>query len=156
MTFMGVLFVVMTYTAGVAQPPPRLTPEQEAITQRLEGMLIAPCCFVNTVAEHRSPLSDRVREEVRAMVASGATETEILDSFVAKYGERILAAPKPQGFNWLAYVLPIVALAAGLVVVAFTLHRRQPRPVEPSAVSPETASNALWARFETELTHFDD
>ena len=153
--FVSVLFVVMAYAAVVAQSPP-LTPEQEAMVRRLEGMLIAPCCFANTVAEHRSPLSDQVREEVRALVAGGATETEILDTFVAKYGERILAAPKPQGFNLLAYILPAVALAAGLLLIAFTLHRHRPRPVEPSAVPPETASDALRARMEAELAHFDD
>jgi cytochrome c-type biogenesis protein CcmH len=156
LSFMGaLLFAVVSYPA-LAQSPPHLTAEQEAMVRRLEGMLIAPCCFANTVAEHRSPLSDQVREEVRALVAGGATETEILDTFVAKYGERILAAPKPQGFNLLAYVLPMVALAAGLVVIAFTLHRHRPRPVEPSAVPPETATDALRARMEAELTHFDD
>ena len=153
--FVSVLFVAMAYAAAVAQSPP-LTPEQEAMVRRLEGMLIAPCCFANTVAEHRSPLSDQVREEVRALVAGGATETEILDTFVAKYGERILAAPKPQGFNRLAYVLPIVALAAGLVVIAFTLPRHRPRPVEPSAVPPPEIPDQLKARFEEELARFDE
>jgi cytochrome c-type biogenesis protein CcmH len=153
--FVSVLVVVMAYTAAVAQSPP-LTPEQEAMARRLEGMLIAPCCFVNTVAEHRSPLSDKVREEVRALVASGATETEILDAFVAKYGERILAAPKPQGFNLFAYVMPVVALAAGLVVIVFWLRRHRPQGVDPSVAPPETAANALRARVEDELAHFDD
>ena len=125
------------------------------MARRLEGMLIAPCCFVNTVAEHRSPLSDKVREEVRTLVASGATETEILDAFVAKYGERILAAPKPQGFNLLAWVLPAVVFAVGLVVVAFTLYRRRPRPPEPSVTRPEPPPEALKARFEAELSRFD-
>jgi cytochrome c-type biogenesis protein CcmH len=151
----GAVALALAVSAAVAQSPPRLAPEQEAIARRLEGTLIAPCCFANTVAEHRSPLSDQVREEVRALVAGGATETQILDAFVAKYGERILAAPKPQGFNLLAYVLPLVALAAGLVVIAFTLHRRRPLRVEPSAVPPET-TGALKARFEAELAHFDD
>ena len=151
--FVSALFVVMAY--AVAQSPP-LTPEQVVIAQRLVGMLIAPCCFTNTVAEHRSPLSDQVREEVRALVAGGATETEILDAFVAKYGERILAAPEPQGFNLFAYVMPVVALAVGAVVIAFTLHRHRPQPVEPTAAPPETTSDALRARMEAELTRFDD
>ena len=151
----SVLFVVMTYPAGVAQSSPRLTAEQEAIAQRLEGMLIAPCCFVNTVAEHRSPLSDEVREEVRAMVARGATETEILDAFVAKYGERILAAPKPQGFNLFAYVMPVVALAVGAVVIAFTLYRHRPRPAKPRSVEAEKPPDQLKARFDAELARFD-
>lgn len=71
------------------------------------------------------------------------------------YGECIPAAPKPPGFNRLAYVLPFVALAAGLVVIAVTPHRRRPQRAEPSAVPPD-AADALKARLEAELAHFDD
>jgi cytochrome c-type biogenesis protein CcmH len=151
----SVLFVVVTYTAAVAQPPRRLTPEQEALAQRIDGMLIAPCCFANTVAEHRSPISDEIRDHIRVAVASGAAENEILNAFVGKYGERILAAPKPQGFNLLAYVLPAVVLAVGLLLIAFTLHRHRPQRVEPNTVPPEQFPEQLKARFEAEMAQFD-
>ncbi len=151
---MSLLLAVMTFTAALAQAPLRLSPEQLATVQRLENTLIAPCCFTNTVAEHRSPLSDKVREEVRALVASGATETEILDAFVAKYGERILAAPTPHGFNLLAYLLPLIALSAGALVIVFTLRRHRPRPVEPTGVEAEP-SDQIKARFDAELARFD-
>ncbi len=155
LSFMGaLLFAVVPYPA-LAQSPPRLTAEQEAIARRLDGRFIAPCCFANTLADHRSPVAEQLRQELRTLLASGATETQILNAFVAKYGERILAAPKPQGFNLLAYVLPAVALAAGLVVIALTLHRHRPQRVEPSAVPPET-TDALKARFEAELAQFDN
>ena len=150
----ALLFFVLVYPA-IAQSPPHLTAQQEAVARRLEGMLIAPCCFANTVAEHRSPISDEIRDQIRVAVATGKTETEILDAFVAKYGERILAAPKPQGFNLLAYILPLIAFAAGLVVVAVTLRHYRPRHDQPSAVPPAT-STELSARMEAELAHFDD
>jgi cytochrome c-type biogenesis protein CcmH/NrfF len=142
--------------AAVAQSPAVLTPQQEEIAQHVDGMLMAPCCFANTVAEHRSPLSDKMREEVRALVASGATEKEILESFVDKYGERILAAPKQQGFNLFAYVLPWVALAAGLVAIGFILRRQRPSTVQPSAALPGPTTDQIKARFEAELARFDE
>jgi len=147
----SVLFVV--YTA-LAQPPPHLTAQQEVVARRLEGMLIAPCCFVNTVAEHRSPISDEIRDQIRAAVASGKTETEILDAFVATYGERILAAPKPQGFNLLAYVLPAVAIAVGLLIIAVVMRRHGPQA--PKAGPPSEIPDQVKARFEAELAHFDE
>lgn len=152
---LALLFVGVPCTAAVAQPPSQLTPKQEEIAQRLEGMLMAPCCFANTVAEHRSPLSDQIRQEVRGLVASGATETEVLDLFVDKYGERILAAPKPQGFNLIAYTLPGLGLAVGLTAIGFVLRRRR-SIVEPSVGLPEgTNADHIKARFEDELAHFD-
>jgi len=149
------LLLLVSCSVAVAQAAPVLTPEQEAVARRLDGMFIAPCCFANTLAEHRSPVAEQVRQELRTMLAGGATETEILNAFVAKYGERILAAPKPQGFNLLAYVLPVVALAAGLVVIAIVLRRRRPQRVGPNAQLPEEISEQLKARFEAELDRFD-
>jgi cytochrome c-type biogenesis protein CcmH/NrfF len=40
------------------------------------------------------------------------------------YGERILASPRPRGFNLLAYVLPWVFLLAGMTTVVIFLKRR--------------------------------
>jgi cytochrome c-type biogenesis protein CcmH len=147
------LLFVLAYPA-IAQAPPHLTAQQEAVARRLEGMLIAPCCFANTVAEHRSPISDEIRDQIRVAVASGKTETEILDAFVAKYGERILAAPKPQGFNLLAYVLPAVAIAVGLLIIAFVMCRH--RAQAPNAEPPSEIPDQIKARFEAELAHFDE
>jgi cytochrome c-type biogenesis protein CcmH len=146
--------LILAVGAAPAQAPPHLTPEQEALARRLEGMLIAPCCFVSTVAEHRSPLSDKVREEVRAMVAGGATETEVLDAFVAKYGERILAAPTAQGFNLFAYVLPVVFIVAGLIVIVVVMRRHGPQA--PSAQPPSEIPDRIKDRFSAELAHFDE
>lgn len=141
--------------SAVAQSPPELTPNQQEIAQRVEGMLMAPCCFANTVAEHRSPMSDKMREEICALAAGGATEVEILDAFVDKYGERILAAPKPQGFNVFAYILPWAVLVAGLVAIGLILRRRQPPIVKPPAAPLETTTDSAKARFESELARFD-
>ncbi len=156
LAFIAILFAGLLSAGAGAQSPTLLTPKQEEIAYHVEGMLMAPCCFANTVAEHRSPISDQIREEVRGLAAKGATETEILDLFVDKYGERILAAPRPQGFNLAAYFMPVVALAAGLFAIGFILRRLRRSIVEPS-IGPPNGANAkqLKARFEDELAQFD-
>jgi cytochrome c-type biogenesis protein CcmH len=155
LSFIGLLLAV-GWSAALALPPPHLTAEQEAVAQHLDHTFIAPCCFANTLAEHHSPVADELRQELRTVLAGGATEKQVVDAFVAKYGERILAAPKPQGFNLLAYVLPIVALAAGLVIVIVTVRRYRSHSIAATMVPPETTADALRARVEHELTHFDD
>lgn len=151
----AVLIAAVSYTT-LAQAPPPLTVEQEAIARRLDGMFIAPCCFTNTLAEHRSPVAEELRQEIRTLLASGATEPQIVDAFVARYGERILAAPKPQGFNLLAYLLPAVVLAAGLVVVvAFVVRRQRPHAGPPGA-EPSEIPDHIKARIEADLARFDE
>ena len=150
--FIGALLFAVVSHAGAQSPPP-LTPEQEAIARRLDQTFIAPCCFANTLAEHRSPVAEELRQELRTMLAGGATEEQIVDTFVARYGERILAAPKPQGFNLLAYALPAVAIAVGLLVVAFVMRHHRQRA--PSTVPPPEVPDQLKAQFEEELARFD-
>jgi cytochrome c-type biogenesis protein CcmH len=74
--------------------------------REIEDNLIAPCCWSQPVSEHYSEVADQIRQEVHAMVAEGKSRDEILDFYVAKYGERILATPRARGFNSLAYILP--------------------------------------------------
>ena len=63
--------------------------------------------------------SPALHREVLALRDQGKTAQEVLDAFVAKYGEKALMAPKPQGFNLAGYLLPgtlIAAAGAGLVM----------------------------------------
>jgi len=90
-----------------------LTASQAALVRDIENNLIAPCCWIQPISEHPSEISDIMRMEVREMVAEGKSRDEILDYYVARYGERILAAPRARGINVLAYAAPFAALILG-------------------------------------------
>jgi cytochrome c-type biogenesis protein CcmH len=66
-------------------------------------------------------VSPAMHADVKSLVDGGYSAQEILDSFVDVYGERVLMAPRPQGFNLLGYVAPFIALAAGAVAVVAVL-----------------------------------
>lgn len=69
--------------------------------------------------------SPKLHREVVAMDKAGKSAQEILDAFVAEYGEKALMAPKPEGFNLWGYLLPgSLILAAGAGLVAFVSRRR--------------------------------
>jgi cytochrome c-type biogenesis protein CcmH len=97
--------------------------EKEEIARRIEGELMAPCCWAEPVSQHLSPIAEEMRREIRAMLAVGKTEQEILDIYVAKYGERILTTPPARGFNLLAYIMPWVLAVTGVVAVVVVLKR---------------------------------
>jgi cytochrome c-type biogenesis protein CcmH len=69
------------------------------------------------------PESGREREELKAAIASGKSDQQILDWFAAKYGATMLAAPTMQGFNLVAWIAPFAVLAAGFLGT-FLLVRR--------------------------------
>jgi cytochrome c-type biogenesis protein CcmH len=137
-----------------------LSPEQEARARAIDDQLIAPCCFSQTVANHSSPVAESIKAEVRQMLAAGSTEREIMDFYVGKYGERILATPRASGFNLLAYVMPAFALTVGLAGVVIVLRRwRRPRSSQPGSAAASALSNdetrRFQARLEEELARFE-
>lgn len=57
------------------------------------------------------------RAQIRDQLAGGWSQEEIMDYFVAQYGERVLAEPQRKGFTSLVWMLPVIATLLGLVVI---------------------------------------
>jgi cytochrome c-type biogenesis protein CcmH len=126
----------------------------EALIRDLEANIIAPCCWSQPVSQHYSEVSDQIRKEIRAMVAEGKSRDEIMDFYVAKYGERILATPRPQGFNVLAYILPWAALLLGAGLLFMLIKRlRAPAPAKGAAATPDPRYSSI---VEKEMKEFED
>ena len=131
--------------AGAARAPaaePEPTAEQEATARQVEEQLMAPCCFGSTVATHHSPTADAIRQQVRSMVAGGATAQQILDKYLEVYGERILAQPVARGFNLLAYWMPAAGMLFGTAIVLLWLHRRRRTGRRDPAAAAQTRPGA--------------
>jgi cytochrome c-type biogenesis protein CcmH len=146
--------------AATAAAQPALTAEQEATARRVEEQLMAPCCFGGTVATHHSPAAEKIRQDVRARVAQGATEQQILDAYLETYGERILAQPVARGFNLLAYWMPAVGLLCGTAVLVLWLRRHRGRRDDAGGLAhrdhpSDATTQRLRHRLEEELKAFD-
>lgn len=122
--------------------------------RELERLLIAPCCWRQPVADHLSAEADQLRREIRALLGEGRTKEEILDFYVAQYGQAILAKPPYRGFNLLAYALPgffLLVLGGGLGWIALRSRRRPAGAALPREAPP----NGYAARLEQELKELD-
>ena len=53
--------------------------------------------------------------ELRTDIGTGMSDKAILDAFAAKYGETVLAAPRTQGFDLLAWIAPFAVFGAALL-----------------------------------------
>lgn len=73
------------------------------------------------------PDSARMIDELRAQIATGHTDVQIQNWFVAKYGAIILAAPMRGGFDNAAWIVPIAVFllaTAGTFAVVWMWKRR--------------------------------
>jgi cytochrome c-type biogenesis protein CcmH len=90
------------------------------------------------------------RATIRQQLAEGWSEQQILDYFVQRYGERVLAEPSTRGLNVLVWVLPPLAVLAGAAFYVFYLRRMvAPQAARPAA--PPPAADDYVARLEREL-----
>ncbi len=121
------------------------------------GKLMAPCCWAEPVSQHLSPAAEEMRGQIREMLAAGKSEQEIIEFYVAQYGERILASPPPRGFNLLAYILPVAFAAAGALLLVFVLRRLRSRgvPATPAPQKPAALSDPYSERIDKELRDLD-
>lgn len=82
--------------------------------------------------------SDRMRGELIAGLDRGENDDLTLQAFVQKYGPTVMAAPTTTGFNRVAWIMPFLALALGLlttisIVMAW---KKRPAPAAPGGVLP--------------------
>lgn len=154
----------------VGRPRQPTTPaDYDAEIKAIEHRLACTCgctldIFTCRTTDFTCTYSPRLHREVVALYEEGKSAQEIIDAFVAKYGEKALMAPKPEGFNLWGYLLPGGAIAAaGAALFAFISRRRtRPGGGESAADAPAggtggaDASPEELARLEQALSEVED
>jgi cytochrome c-type biogenesis protein CcmH len=127
----------------------------------LEGQLMCPTCGT-TLELSNAPAANQIRRFVCERAAAGDSEGEIKDKLVGEFGRGVLASPPREGFDLLAWVLPLAALGLGAGVIALLVvrwsRRREPEepwPEQPSSNGRPELDPALEQRLEDELARFE-
>ena len=115
----------------------------------LEQSLMATCCWSGTVYDHGNK---EMEIEIAGMVNTGKTKTEILDYYKGKYGERVLAVPVAEGFNYFAWIAPIFIGLLGLTIILIYIKTtKETHPI----VETTDDSIAYSDQIERELKEMD-
>jgi len=125
---------------AVGGHPPASQAQQ---VQQIAAGLHCPICKDLSVADSPAPLAQQMRQEIAAKLGAGESADQIRAGFVAAYGPSVLMSPPRQGVAGVAYYLPLLVLAAG-VVAAFTALRRwlrTPQPDPPGSASPRLSAS---------------
>jgi cytochrome c-type biogenesis protein CcmH len=118
------LFVLYIVSALLNHPLyAAVATDLEDQTRLIASELRCVVCQNLSVADSPSEMAQQMRAIVREQLQAGKTPQQVKDFFVSKYGEWVLLKPKTSGVSLLLWLLPYVALAAGLLVALWSIWR---------------------------------
>jgi cytochrome c-type biogenesis protein CcmH len=159
-----VIFLAMLLCAAgslplLVAPLPAQQPSDRAHQIGGKFMCMCGCNQVLSQCNHVGcTVSTSMLKEVDQGLARGDSEDTITQAFVQEFGTKVYAEPPHSGFSLVAWSMPAVYLAVGLVLVLFVITRWRKRPVHAvssvassSRISPEMLERArLRAARETQ------
>jgi len=108
------------------------------------GQVLVQCNHLNC------PSAPPMLKELDDRIASGASDESVIQDFIKGYGVAVLSSPPNSGFNRVAWLLPSVAFALGLGLVALVINHWRKRPIVVAAapqssqvqISPDALARA--------------
>ncbi len=125
---------VMVTTSAMGQSVTGATVAVDTVldrrTREVASELRCPVCQGLSIADSPSELAQEMKGLVREQLASGKSPEQVRAYFIDKYGEWVLLAPKPEGFNLLVYLLPAALVMGGGWFVWRYVRRHTDTPAE--------------------------
>ena len=157
-------------SAGRVYDPSRAGRPREATTaadtdaaiQAIEKRLRCSCgcgldIYTCRTTDFTCTYSPALHKEVVRLAEQGKTDQQIIDEFIAQYGEAVLMAPPRRGFNLAGYFVPSIAIIIAAIFLVRLMRRwaREGQAVVAPIPNPESpipnASPAELQRLRDEL-----
>jgi len=138
--------------AGRAQAPVSAADNDKNV-QALEKRLRCSCgcgldIYTCRTTDFTCTYSPALHQQVLRMLGDGKTEQEVIDAFVAQYGQVVLMSPPRRGFNLLGYFVPGLALVVAALALVWMLRRWTRASPAAAPVMPAALPNASPAELE--------
>jgi cytochrome c-type biogenesis protein CcmH len=96
-------------------------------------------CQNTSIAGSSVELAADLREQIREMIAEGASDSEITEFLVARYGDFIMYRPPLKPTTWALWGGPVAMLGIGVVVFWRVARSRAGQSVDDDGVEAAEA-----------------
>lgn len=117
------LVLVAMLTAPVATAAVRAQRDIDARVAGIAAQLRCPVCQNLSVNDSPSKVAGAFRDRVRELLLEGRSDKQVLDFFVARYGDWILLSPPKRGIALTVWIAPLLLLAGGVAIAAASVRR---------------------------------
>ena len=124
------LFLLPCAVLAKDAPPAADDPALEKRVLHVSSELRCLVCQNQTLADSNAPLAVDLRNQIREQLRRGASERDVVDYLVARYGDFVRYRPPFKGATALLWIGPFLLLALGAWLLARRLRR-------PPAAAPE-------------------
>ena len=100
-------------------------PEQEQQYNRLIAELRCLVCQNQNLADSNAELAQDLRQEVYEMIQNGASDQEIINFMVVRYGDFVLYRPPFKATTAFLWIGPFIILIAGFVILLVFIRKRK-------------------------------
>ncbi|MFV0278216.1 MAG: cytochrome c-type biogenesis protein [Parahaliea sp.] len=101
------------------------SPALEARYHALSQELRCPKCQNQNIADSNAPIAQDLRKQLYQQLEAGASDKQILDYMVARYGEFVRYRPQMSGPTLLLWLAPVLLMMAGIAVAVIVLRSRR-------------------------------
>ena len=144
------LLVASAWVSAKEAPPVAQDPALERRVMALSNELRCLVCQNQTIADSSAPLAEDLRNQVREKIRQGATDSQIIDFMVERYGDFVLYRPPFKAATFLLWFGPLLLLAAGAAVLLRRLRRRRPEDRISLSAAEHLRAEKLLAGDEAE------
>jgi cytochrome c-type biogenesis protein CcmH len=121
------MMLLVLSAPALALTPDEMLPDaaQESRARILSKELRCPVCQGQDIDDSAAVLARDLRLLVRARIAAGDTDAQVLDFISARYGDFILMKPRVKEKTLPLWLLPFAALGAGFFAVIAFIRKSQ-------------------------------
>jgi cytochrome c-type biogenesis protein CcmH len=105
------------------------TPEQAARYKTLIHELRCLVCQNQNLADSNAPLAKQLREEAYTMLNKGASDQDVIDFMVKRYGDFVLYSPPLKSTTYLLWIGPFVLLLGAIVIMQMVIRHNRHRKI---------------------------